>query len=314
MAFASFPDIWAWIQALPPITQWKTDSMSICIISSPSSQPSLHLTLYRTTTRSSPNSLTFSIVADYNIPIHLWYSKPIKHNPLSTTILTDETVSKILTNIIKDILNYCPIKNTSFLKLPKIDTIGPDLTDIFNYAFLCLSFVISIYEAPADIRCDCLNNLKEHLARSRSREVLKLLLRLLGSNTEEQWMRSMNLAITNWIVELQALNPSLKTPCPLYSYAVSTLGLWKVQLYCPVIAMDVEKTSNPADERLLFSLNFHQLEGVIQLNYQVMVREKWIDVIINIDNIRYAADFFSLYKLIIVFCSYKKKAHSFSVR
>lgn len=274
--------------------------MSICIVSSPSSQPSLDLSLfiYRTTTRSSPNSLTFSIVADYNIPIHLWYSKPIKHNPLSPTILTDETVSKILTNIIKDILNYCPIKNTSFLKLPKSDTI-PYLKDMFNYAFLCLFFIISIYEAPADIRCDCLNNLKEQLACSRSREVLKLLLRLLGSNTEEQWMRSMNLAITNWIVELQALNHTLKTPSSLYSYAFSTLGLWKVQLYCPVIAMDVEKTSNPADERLLFSLNFHQLEGVIQLNYQVMVREKWIDVMVNIDNIRYAD--FSITNMIIYY-------------
>lgn len=148
--------------------------------------------------------------------------------------------------------------------------------------------------------------------------MLKLLLRLLGSNTEEQWMRSMNLAITNWIVELQALNHTLKTPSSLYSYAVSTLGLWKVQLYCPVIAMDVEKTSNPGDERLLFSLNFHQLEGVIQLNYQVMVREKSIDVMVNIDNIRYAD--FSFTNMIIYYYHmhmtnhiYIKKVHSFTV-
>ncbi|KAI8030169.1 hypothetical protein LOK49_LG01G01010 [Camellia lanceoleosa] len=93
-------------------------------------------------------------------------------------------------------------------------------------------------------------------------------------------MRSVNLAITNWIVELQAmLNHSIKTPSPLFSYGVSNVGLWKVQLYCPVIAMDVEKSTNPSpDERLWFSLNYHQLEGVIQLNYKVIVREKWVDV------------------------------------
>lgn len=100
-------------------------------------------------------------------------------------------------------------------------------------------------------------------------------------------MRSINLAITNWIVELQATNHPLKTPSPLFSYAISRVGLWKVQLYCPVIAMDIEKPTNPLpDERLWFSLNYHQLEGVIQLNYKVMVREKWVDVIVNVDNIR----------------------------
>ncbi|KAK6156078.1 hypothetical protein DH2020_010326 [Rehmannia glutinosa] len=115
-------------------------------------------------------------------------------------------------------------------------------------------------------------------------------MRLLGSNTEEQWMRSMNLAITNWISELQAANVPIKTPSPLFSYSFSTFGLWKVQLYCPVIAMNVEKSSGPnnniRDDRLLFSLNYHQLEGVIQLNYRVIVQEKWIDVMVNTDNIR----------------------------
>ncbi|KAL0359132.1 UNVERIFIED_CONTAM: hypothetical protein Sangu_0762600 [Sesamum angustifolium] len=51
--------------------------------------------------------------------------------------------------------------------------------------------------------------------------------------------------------------------------------------------MNVEKSSGPlSDDRLLFSLNYHQLEGVIQLNHKVVVREKWIEVMVNIDNIR----------------------------
>ncbi|XP_057483306.1 uncharacterized protein LOC130770035 [Actinidia eriantha] len=100
-------------------------------------------------------------------------------------------------------------------------------------------------------------------------------------------MRSINLAITNWIGELQAANHIIRTPSPLFSYAISRVGLWKIQLYCPLIAMDIEKSNNPSpDERLLFSLNYHQLEGVIQLNYQVTVQEKWINVMFNVDNIR----------------------------
>lgn len=112
-------------------------------------------------------------------------------------------------------------------------------------------------------------------------------------------MRSVNLAITNWIVELQSgtghhCSTSLSTPSPLFSYAFSTLGLWKVQLYCPVISMDVETNSSNhnnnnrhlADERLHFSLMYHQLEGVLQLNHKVMIKDKWVEIMVNVDNIR----------------------------
>ena len=97
-------------------------------------------------------------------------------------------------------------------------------------------------------------------------------MKMLGSNLEEQWMRSVNLAITNWIVELregsssaQYLNRTLRTPSPLFSYAFSTFGLWKVQLYCPVMSMDVVRAnSHSADDRLQFFLTYQQLEGVLQ--------------------------------------------------
>lgn len=116
-------------------------------------------------------------------------------------------------------------------------------------------------------------------------------MKLLGSNLEEQWMRSVNLAITNWIVELKGgahhHYSALRTPSPLFSYAFSTVGLWKVQLYCPVISMDVVRANNhSADERLQFSLTYQQLEGVLQFNYRVTIKEKWVEIMVNIDNIR----------------------------
>ncbi|CAL5363939.1 unnamed protein product [Camellia sinensis] len=279
-----FPDVWTWIQNLPAITQWRKDSMSICICCLSSSQPSLKLSISKNPQSS---SLSFSILADYNLPISLWTSKPFKLNSKFTNSIDEETISNLFGNFIEDVLNYCPNRTTSFLRIPQIDS-SNNFKDIFNVSFLTLTFLICIYEAPVDLRLESLNGLKNQLACPRSRETTKLLARLVGSSLEEQWMRSVNLAITNWIVELQAmLNHSIKTPSPLFSYGVSNVGLWKVQLYCPVIAMDVEKSTNPPpDERLWFSLNYHQLEGVIQLNYKVIVREKWVDVMVNVYNVR----------------------------
>lgn len=263
--------------------------MSICVCSSTTSYPSLHVSIAKSL--QSP-TLTFSIIANFNIPITLWVSKPLKinPNPNSSKFLDEHTISSLTINFIQDVLNYGSNKNNStYIRFPKLESIS-GFKEIFNLAFLTLALLICIYEAPADLRIGCLMTLKNELIDCRLRAASSQLMKLLGSNMEEQWMRSVNLAITNWIAEIQATKRThnLKTPSPLFSYAVSTSGLWKVQLYCPVIAMDVEKSSNSSvDEKLLFSLNYHQLEGVIQFNYKVSVTEKWVNVMVNTDNIRF---------------------------
>lgn len=51
--------------------------------------------------------------------------------------------------------------------------------------------------------------------------------------------------------------------------------------------MEVGNSSSASlDERLLLSLRYQQLEGVIQLGHKVNIRENWVDVVVNIDNIR----------------------------
>jgi len=150
----NFPDIYSWIHNLPPISKWKTDSISICISPSCSSQPSLKLSIAK--------NYHFSIVADYNFPISLWTSKPlrIKHN--TTKLLDDESVFNLLINIVHDVLNYGPNKNYNslFLKIPWIDFNNSDFKEIFNFSFLTLAFLICIYEAPADLRSTCIVALK----------------------------------------------------------------------------------------------------------------------------------------------------------
>ncbi|CAA0834440.1 Unknown protein [Striga hermonthica] len=195
-------------------------------------------------------------------------------------------------NLIRDVLKYSSsCKNTSYYNINPPFKLPSDnlMTNVFNFTFLTLTFVVCIYEAPTDIRASWLRALGDQFACPEAREVSKDLMRLLGSNTEEIWMRSVNLAITNWIRELRDSGAGLGTPSRLFSYSLSKFGLWKVQLYCPVIAMDVEKSSGgemSPDEGLGFSLNHHQVEGVIQLNYRVDVRENLVEVMVNTDNIR----------------------------
>ncbi|XP_050385876.1 uncharacterized protein LOC126802310 [Argentina anserina] len=287
MASSGFPDIFSWIQSLPPISQWPPNnsivSISLCSSSS-SSQPSLKLCISK---NPQAPTLYFSVVADYNLPVALWTSKHFKYSPNNITPISQETISSLLVNVIESVIHYGSNKNSFLIKFLKLEYIA-NLEEVFNLSFLTLLFLVCIYEAPAGLRSGCLNILKNHLADCCSRQTSKSLMMLLGSNLEEEWMRSMNLAITNWTVELQAEHRTVKTPSPLYSYAISTFGMLKVQLYCPVIAMDIEKSSSPScdDERLQFSLNYHQLEGVLQFNYKVIVKERWIDVMLNVDNIR----------------------------
>ena len=53
------------------------------------------------------------------------------------------------------------------------------------------------------------------------------------------------------------------------------------------MVMDVENSkSNPASERLQFSLRYHHVEGVLQFNHKVLIKEEWAEIMVDIDNIR----------------------------
>ena len=284
MASAYFLDVWGWINNLPPFTQWNTNAMALCICQSKSLRTSMNLSIIKSAQTQNPY-VTFSISANFQIPISLWTSNSFPLKTKTQQSLDGEIIANFFFNIINGVLKYGPCKKFSF-RFPVVQ-IQEEFKDIFNLAFLTLAFLVCIYEAPHDIRSECIDTLKVQLMSPRAKDASKLLVRVLGSSIEEQWMRSLNLAITNRIVELQASNLSFRTPSTLFSYAVSASGLWKVQLYCPIIAMHLENPSSMTqDERLLFSLRYQQLEGVIQLAYKVIYHENWIDVVVNVDNVR----------------------------
>ncbi|KAG7539146.1 hypothetical protein ISN44_As13g028170 [Arabidopsis suecica] len=292
MSEKKFPDVFTWIQNIPQITKWRTTSLSFCICPSTSEFPNSTLNLIA---QKSPNPsvLTFSIIVQSNnhSTLYLWTTKQdLNINPNSPNPFDEQTIVSLLFNIVESILTYTSnSSNYSTIKISNPDSSKIDgLKDIINAVILTLSFIVCVYEAPLYLRENCLNTLKNHLVTCHARQATVSLMKLLGSNLEEQWMRTVNLALTNWIIEQRRCESTKTTTTPLFSYAVSAYGLWKVQLYCPVEAMEVERSSNPtADSRLLFSLKFNQLEGVMQFNHKVVVRDKWIDVIVKIDNIRY---------------------------
>ncbi|XP_045800859.1 uncharacterized protein LOC123894826 [Trifolium pratense] len=283
MAF-NFHDVFCWIQNLPQISQWKTNSISLNICSSTTSQPILNLTISKIHQSS---KLNFLIIADFNgIPINLWNSKPFKQNSKTNNLLDKEIISNLFLNFIQDILHYGSNKNSPYIKFPKLDSVQ-NLPNIFNLTFFTLLFLVCIYEEPKNLRDTFIGILKDHLTSYESRQASNLLMKLLGSNLQEQWMRSLNLGVTNWVGEHEEQHQNMfRTPCSLFSYAFSTFGLWKVQLYCPAICMDVEKSDNHPTERLQFSLKYHQVESVLQFNYKVVVKEEWVEIMVNIDNIR----------------------------
>ncbi|KAL0321803.1 UNVERIFIED_CONTAM: Histone H4 variant [Sesamum calycinum] len=224
----------SWInQNLPPKSD-NINSINLCPSSS-SSQPSLKLSI------NNPNHnsyVSLSIFADYNLPVFLWTSKKILPDDND-----NDALYTLVANFIEDVLKYCPNKSPFPVKIPRTYSENDNLIkDIFNFSFLSLTFVICTYEAPTDLRGSCLDTLKDNFACPKSRGVSKLLMRVLE-------------------IDRAANSVSLRTLSPLFSYSVSTFGLWKVQLYCPVMAMNVDKCNGgSADDRLLFSLNYHQLE------------------------------------------------------
>ncbi|GJN09866.1 hypothetical protein PR202_ga27912 [Eleusine coracana subsp. coracana] len=150
-----------------------------------------------------------------------------------------------------------------------------------------LAFLVSIYEAPSSLRGEFIDTISARLMCKDMGDAAKKLMLALGSNIEEQWVRSVNLGITNWTVECLRSGGAPASLPTVFSYAVSATKLWKVQVYCPVAGMIMEQPSHQTeDEKLLFSLNYHQLECVIQFVCRVSIKKNWIDVVINVDNIR----------------------------
>uniref|UniRef100_A0A0D9WX08 Uncharacterized protein n=1 Tax=Leersia perrieri TaxID=77586 RepID=A0A0D9WX08_9ORYZ len=282
MASAIVPDMWHWTRSLPNPKHWRGDIYSLQICNSPSTNQSLNLIISWHSETQSFN-LSYSICAESLNPISLWSSK---YSRLQSANGSDVTVH-FLHDIICGVIRYGPYSNkNSTVRLLNV-LVSEDSGNIFNLATLTLALIVCIYEAPSTLRRELISMISGQLMRNDMRGAAKMLMLTMGSNMEEQWMRSLNLAVTNWIMETHRLGGTPFLPFTVFSYAVSASKLWKVQLYCPVVTMTMENPVHQTkDEKLLFSLNYQHLEAVIHFICRVTFRENWIDVTVNIDNIR----------------------------
>ncbi|CAN6213592.1 unnamed protein product [Urochloa humidicola] len=280
MASGCVPEIWQWIRSLPE--QWRGGSYSLQICNSPSTNQSLNLVVSKHS-ETQPLNLSFSICAAFHDPISLWSSNYSTPRSAHTTDLS----AGFLHDIICGVLRYGPYSNSrSLFRLPNVQ-ISENTGKSFNLATFTLAILVSIYEAPSNLRHEFINKISAQLMCDEMRQAAKKLMLALGSNVEELWMQSVNLAATNWTMEGLRSGGGSPSPFMVFSYALSVSRLWKVQVYCPVVAMAMEHPSHRTkDEKLLFSLNYQQLEAVIQLVYRVTFRENWIDVAVKVDNIR----------------------------
>lgn len=300
MATSCASDIWEWITALPPIEQWSTNSLFLHICTSLEGNHSLTLVINKPHKLHLPSNLSFSIFATGQIPISLWTSNSFR---LNNRQIDQEIMRKFFFNIISAVLK-CGHHYKYTFRTISLDACE-NLADAFNIAFLTLAFLVCVYEAPLNLRHDFVETIRAHLATTEMREASKQLMRVLGSNIEEQWMRSLNLGFTNWIVELKASgNDDLMTPSPLFSYSISASALWKVQLYHPLVGMSTEDpSSGTKDARLRFSLDYQQFESVIQFRYKMNFKDDWIDINVNVDNIRFVQNFYSQSPFEFYFCA-----------
>jgi hypothetical protein len=280
----STPHIWEWITGLPPSHQWSANALRLHVCTSQEGNHSLILEMNKPHKLNLPSNLSFSIISTGQVPKSLWTSNSFI---LNSHRIDEEIMQNFFLNIVSAVLKYGHHNKYKICRRIALDACK-NLRDAFNIAFLTLAFLACVYEAPQYLRRDFVETIRVRLATTEMREASKQLMRVLGSNVEEQWMRSLNLGFTNWIVELKASgNDELMIPSPLFSYSISASALWKVQLYHPMIAMATEGPSiSTKDSRLQFSLNYQQFEGVIQFRYKLNFKKDWIDISVNVDNIR----------------------------
>uniref|UniRef100_A0A0E0E9A3 Uncharacterized protein n=1 Tax=Oryza meridionalis TaxID=40149 RepID=A0A0E0E9A3_9ORYZ len=282
MASAVAPDIWHWTRSLPNPKHWRGESYSLQICNSPSTNQSLNLIISWHSETQSFN-LSYSICAEHHDPVSLWSS----HYSRLKSVNGSDFAIHFFHDIICGVLRYGPYSNKmSPFRLPNVQ-VSEDSGKIFNLAALTLALMVCIYEAPSTLRRDLIGTISAQLIRGDMWGAAKKLMLAMGSDMEEQWMRSLNLAVTNWIMETRRSGGTPVSPFAVFFYAVSASRLWKVELYCPVVAMIMEHPAHQTkDEKLQFSLNYQHLEAVIQFIYRVTFRENWIDVTVNVDNIR----------------------------
>ncbi|CAD5189818.1 unnamed protein product [Musa acuminata subsp. malaccensis] len=291
-------DAWSWLATLPEPSQWPSTPPSLALASADSK--SICLAADRTAGSDAEALLTFSITFygfhTSSPSLTLWLSDPV--SPSTPHI-------PLLLQLLRESVSISPSSfSLSSMKLDQEAVSGALGEDEQARAFLSLALLLRLFwlcatEAPADAGFLFFRALDAPLEQALGCQLaLRGVLLALGPDVEESFMRSVGYMLCKWCIlrELQGSGSSRLLPpgcCP--SYAAERHGLWVLRGFAPVPAMArvgvTGSTGGPKleakDSVLRYALAHQQLEAVVQLEYNVCMRDpRFIRVSVRVDNIR----------------------------
>jgi len=282
-------DIWGWIAAFPPVSEWTTNSESINPCRQ--SQLPLLLTAEKETLKpwNEPPNIILSLRANFEPNrIVLWKSNAFNLVHADDNSAQDNPMASLFSNFIDRILKDGPQKEPQF-QISEALAKSID-SKIFNCAFFLMALCVSVYDAPPEIRPRCLEALDKELKPGMNS--FKLLLQAVGSNIARLVMRSMGFALIDRMASDNRLNPLSRDrtiPSPLsFFQSHCTKDEWKFQVYAPVFAMeaaDEKPIKSPKAVDLLRTLGFLHLEACLLLKYSLNFTPHSIEVQIGLANV-----------------------------
>ncbi|WOK92322.1 hypothetical protein Cni_G01013 [Canna indica] len=292
-------DVWSWLASLPDPSEWPPTPPFLALASAADGK-SICLSADRTAGSDAEALLTFSVTLHGFHPANpsrtIWLSDPVlpssPHLPLLLQLLRESiSMSPSPFPLPAELLDEEPVSVA----------IGDDEQ---TAAFLSLALLLRLFwlcaiEAPADAGFLFFRALDAPLEQALGcRLALRRVLLALGSDVEEQFMRSLGYMLSKWCIlrELQGTAAKRILPpscCP--SYSAERHGLWILKGFAPVPAMARSGAHGSAgglnleakDSVLRYALAHQQLEAVVQLEYTVCMRDpRFIRVSVRVDNIR----------------------------
>ncbi|KAL5714094.1 hypothetical protein ACHQM5_016102 [Ranunculus cassubicifolius] len=304
-------DIWSWISELPNSSDWPDSNSPLIFELTPASRDNdkaILLKAERTSGSNTETLVTFSIcLQGFNFNSEykttLWVSDTC---PLSST---NPNFLPLLLQLLQEIISRSPTAHDSTCPRSQLQKLKPEpiswiidshspesFSGFFNLVFLCRLFWLCVCDSHFEVGELFFNTLlTSNFDILSCRHVVRNFLISVGVDAELCFMRTLGYMVAKWLMlRDMGVGLQLLTPPPSYgfSYAMESHGLWILKGYAPVLSinqtrsMDKSRVLEAKESVLRYFLAHQQLEAVIQLEYNVVYHDNFIQVNARVDNIR----------------------------
>ncbi|KAL2939160.1 Na(+)/H(+) antiporter NhaA 3 [Bienertia sinuspersici] len=310
-------DVWSWICDLPNSPEWSQSNSQLTyqLASSNSSAQSIHFKAEQSSELKPEIWITFSV---YIEGFHSDKSKNILWLSDPCSLSSDKPFMPLILQLVQEIINHAPITyhehihhGPQKMKVKPdpivwvLETFSPEsFSSFFSLLLFTRLFWLCACDAPSEVGALFFHSLfapnLELLSRASHVPVLKGFMRAVGVDIELCISRAFGYMLVKWLItrEVRVGLPSI-LPLPSnnlgISYASQACNLWSLKGYAPVWAMKRTCCSDTKEgfhfvghkeSALRYSLAHQQLEAHIQLEYNVVFFEGYIQVSARVDNIR----------------------------